>query len=686
MANIKGYFGTMVFFIAFNTVFKYANLINNADFPIFALIKRNMKRLALLFLLIAGMPVMAQIQKPVTVNSAIDMIGDGAAIISFKAEIARGWHVYSTDMPEGGPVEASLRIDSIAGARLDSVLTVLGNEVESFDRVFNMAVRYFEGQATFSQRLIIFRPDFYVAGAFTYGACDNESCLPPQKVEFEYGGAENDAAESLSDSGPWMIEGYNEMLWKPVAEQVRTYESETTGVERGWAGLLIAGFLGGLLALLTPCVWPVIPMTVSFFLKRSGNRRKGIHHAVLYGCSIVVIYVVLGLAVTLIFGASALNALSTNAIPNLIFFLLLVVFALSFFGLFDITLPSSWSTHIDKKAGLSGGIWGIFLMALTLTVVSFSCTGPIIGFLLVEATANGGIAAPAVGMFGFSLALALPFTLFALFPQWLDSMPRSGGWMEKVKVTLGFIELAFALKFFSVADMAYGWRLLPRELFVLLWILLALLCGLYLLGVIRFSRKNPKNLTGVWSVVTALACFSFVIYLVPGLRGAPLNAISAFTPPMSSAVFSANYDYVKPDFTDFEQGMRFSVTVGKPVLVDFTGYGCVNCRKMEQSVWADSRVREILERDYVVITLHVDDKTPLEKMVRLNENGVSIRLRTVGDKWSFLQRHKFGTNAQPFYVILDNQANPLGGSYAFNTDVDLYLTFLKGGVSAYNKH
>ncbi|HZK03626.1 MAG TPA: cytochrome c biogenesis protein CcdA [Bacteroidaceae bacterium] len=645
-----------------------------------------MRIFASIFLMITGIPVIAQIQNPISVSSSIEMIGQDTAIINFDVEIAQGWHVYSTNMPKGGPIEAFIKIDTIAGSRLDSVLTVSGKEVESYDNVFNMVVRYFENRATFSQRIIISNPDFYIEGVFTYGACDNKSCLPPQRVEFEYSGSEKSVLNSQHDAELWMIEGYDETLWNPVFKQIRFFDNVAPEMKRGWTGLLIAGFLGGLLALLTPCVWPIIPMTVSFFLKRSNNRRMGVRNAILYGCSIVVIYVTVGLAVTLIFGASALNALSTHAIPNLIFFLLLIIFALSFFGLFDITLPSNWSTGIDRKAGLSSGIWGIFLMALTLTVVSFSCTGPIIGFLLVEAATNSGLMAPAIGMFGFAIALALPFTLFALFPQWLDSIPKSGGWMEKVKVTLGFIELGFALKFFSVADMAYGWGLLPRELFLFLWILLSLLCGLYLFNIFRFNKKSEKSRITVWSVIPALACFSFAIYLIPGLKGAPLKAISAFTPPMSATIFSENFDYLEPDFVDFEEGMRFSAKVGKPAIVNFTGYGCVNCRKMEESVWAHNRVRQILENDFVVITLHVDDKTPLENILKLNENGTYTRLRTIGDKWSFLQRHKFGANAQPFYIILDNNANPLGGSYSFNTDVELYLAFLQRGMAAYNNN
>lgn len=455
--------------------------------------------------------------------------------------------------------------------------------------------------------------------------------------------------------------------------------------EQAWWYILLAGFVGGLVALFTPCVWPIIPMTVSFFLKRSQDKKKGIRDAITYGISIIVIYVALGLIITLIFGASALNALSTNAIFNIFFFLMLVVFAASFFGAFEITLPASWSNAVDSKAEKTSGLLSIFLMAFTLTLVSFSCTGPIIGFLLVEVSTTGSIVAPALGMLGFAIALALPFTLFALFPSWLKSMPRSGGWMNSVKVVLGFLELAFALKFLSVADLAYGWHILDRETFLALWIVIFALLGLYLLGKIKFPHDDDDNKVSVPRFFLALISLAFAIYMIPGLWGAPLKAVSAFAPPMSTQDFSLYEDEVVAQYEDYDQGMQAALQQGKPVMVDFTGYGCVNCRKMELAVWSDEKVRDIMRDEYVLISLYVDDKTPLAAPITVTENGSERVLKTVGDKWSYLQRSKFGANAQPFYVLLDNEGYPLTGSYSFNEDVDAFVKFLDTGLNNYKK-
>ena len=412
-------------------------------------------------------------------------------------------------------------------------------------------------------------------------------------------------------------------------------------------------------------------MTVSFFLKRSSTRRKAISDAILYGLSIVAVYVALGLIITLAFGANALNALATNAIVNILFFVILVAFALSFFGLFEITLPSGWSTGTDRKSS-AAGLGGIFFMALTLTIVSFSCTGPIIGFLLVDAASTGSILAPTVGMLGFSVAMAIPFTLFAMFPGWLQSMPKSGGWMDRVKVTLGVIELAFSLKFLSVADMAYGWGILPRDLFVLLWLLMALFLGLYLLGVFR---RGKKKLT-VPGFIVGMASLAFAAWLVPGLWGAPLKAISAFTPPMSTQIFGHNDQTVEAQYTDYNQAIAASQISGKPILIDFTGYGCVNCRKMEASVWTDPRVSDLIKNNYILVSLYVDDKSPLKQTVSITENGTNVRIRTVGDKWSLLQRYKFGANAQPFYVITDSKGKLLVGPYTFDPDPEHFYKFI----------
>jgi thiol:disulfide interchange protein DsbD len=485
-------------------------------------------------------------------------------------------------------------------------------------------------------------------------------------------------------------------LWSPVIKELSSYgEQNETSNKSLWA-IFGLGFLGGLIALFTPCVWPIIPMTVSFFLKRSKNdKKKGIRDAITYGISIVIIYVSLGLIITLIFGASALNSLSTNAIFNIFFFLMLVVFGASFLGGFEITLPSTWSNAVDNKASSSAGFLSIFLMAFTLSLVSFSCTGPIIGFLLVEmATAN--IIGPTVGMLGFAIALALPFTFFALFPTLLKSVPKSGNWMNVIKVTLGFIELAFALKFFSVADLAYGWHLMDREVFLCLWIVLFALLGAYLIGWIRFPHDedvydeegnvvvNPR--TSIPRFFMALISFSFALYMVPGLWGAPCKAVSAFAPPMNTQDFNlAKSDAVEAQFKDYEAGMQYAAAQGKPVLIDFTGFGCVNCRQMEAAVWTDETVKDLIENKYVLISLYVDDKTPLPEIVEVKENGRTRKLRTIGDKWSYFQRTKFGSQTQPFYVLLNNEGKPLNKSYSHDESISNYIEFLNTGLKNYKK-
>lgn len=608
-------------------------------------------------------------QKPVTASHRIEQISADTVRLSFDLTIANGWHVYSTSLPAGGPISAELEFDSVYGAQPVTGLLFTGDEIDKEDAVFRMRVRYFEKKVTFRQDFRI-SEGWFMEGALTYGACDDESCLPPQKVEFSHKDPSLSAAaapDQDKSSGIEMIEGYDPQLWAPV-----TYSSaQTTESGRGLWGLFLTSFIGGLIALLTPCVWPVIPMTVSFFLKRSSTRRQAVRDAILYGLSIVAVYVALGLIITLAFGANALNALATNAIVNILFFVILVVFALSFFGLFEITLPSGWSTGTDRKSS-AAGLGGIFFMALTLTIVSFSCTGPIIGFLLVDAASTGSILAPTVGMLGFSVAMAIPFTLFAMFPGWLQSMPKSGGWMDRVKVTLGVIELAFSLKFLSVADMAYGWGILPRDLFVLLWLLMALFLGLYLLGVFR---KGSKKHT-VPGIIAGIASLAFAAWLVPGLWGAPLKAISAFTPPMSTQKLGHNTQTVEAQYTDYNEAVRASQITGKPILIDFTGYGCVNCRKMEASVWTDPRVADVIKNNYILVSLYVDDKSPLRETVTITENGTNVKVRTVGDKWSLLQRYKFGANAQPFYVITDSKGKLISGPYTFDPDPEKFCKFL----------
>ena len=674
--------------------------------------------MSLMLLLVCTVTCMAQMQDPVHFKSELKQISGTEAEIVFTATIDDGWHVYSTDLPDGGPISATFNVDKIEGAELVGKLTPVGKEEDKFDQMFQMQVRFFEHNAQFVQKIKITGATFKIEGYMQYGACNDQNCLPPTDVNFSFTGkgdgkaaaaapapdankdvaaSESNTAEteataevsaeidSVAASAATSVSGESD-YWTPVIKELNAFDEHTESSEASWLYIFFAGFLGGLIALFTPCVWPIIPMTVSFFLKRSGDKKKGIRDAWTYGASIVVIYVVLGLAITLIFGASALNSLSTNAIFNLFFFLLLVVFAASFFGAFEITLPSSWSTAVDSKAEKAGGLLSIFLMAFTLSLVSFSCTGPIIGFLLVEVSTTGSIVAPAIGMLGFAIALALPFTLFAMFPSWLKSMPKSGGWMNVIKVVLGFIELAFALKFLSVADMAYGWRILDRETFLALWIALFGLLGVYLLGKIKFPHDDDEDKVSVPRFFLGLISIAFAIYMVPGLWGAPLKAISAFAPPSSTQDFNLyEAEEVHAQFTNYEEGMNYAKQVGKPVMVDFTGWGCVNCREMESKVWIDPKVRDIMTKDYVLISLYVDEKEKLPEKITVEENGQTRILRTIGDKWSYLQRVKFGANAQPFYVLLDNEGKPLNGSYSHDEDVEKYINFLQTGLDNYKK-
>lgn len=658
------------------------------------------KIVSFLMLSFIAIAVFAQFQEPVTWNVKFEKLSDTEAEISFVGQIERGWHVYSTDLGDGGPISATFNIDKIAGAKADGTLKPVGKEVSAFDKMFSMQVRYFEKRAQFVQKLTLEGGPYEVTGYLEYGACNDENCLPPTPVEFSFKGEvaavanattpatsadETPVAEVAETPAP-ANESISGSLWTPVIDKLQSFGTTEVPTDISLWAIFIAGFLGGFVALFTPCVWPIIPMTVSFFLKRNKNdKAKGIRDAWTYGASIVVIYVTLGLAITLIFGASALNALSTNAVFNLLFCLMLVVFAASFFGAFEITLPSKWSNAVDSKAEATTGLLSIFLMAFTLALVSFSCTGPIIGFLLVELGTSGSILAPTIGMLGFAIALALPFTLFALFPTWLKSMPKSGGWMNVIKVTLGFIELAFALKFLSVADLAYGWRILDRETFLAIWIALFALLALYLLGKIKFPHDDDDTKIGVPRFFLALASLSFAIYMVPGLWGAPLKAISAFSPPMSTQDFNLYTNEVHAQFDDYDLGMAYARQHGKPVMLDFTGYGCVNCRKMELAVWTDNRVSDLIKNDYVLITLYVDNKTPLPAPMKVVENGKERTLRTVGDKWSYLQRVKFGANAQPFYVLIDNDGQPLNKSYSYDEDIPAYIDFLETGLENYKK-
>ncbi len=639
------------------------------------------------------LPVFAQIQEPVKFKTEWITISDTEAEIVFTGEVEEGWHIYSTDLPEGGPISATFNVDKIEGAEVVGKLMPRGTEIDKMDPIFQMQVRYFAGTATFVQKIKIIDENYNVTGYLEYGACNDENCLPPTSVDFSFSGKKGEQATDGSnnaDNGTASLLGTpdNSQIanyWSPVTEELKAFGEQTIAADHSWIYIFFTGLLGGLLALFTPCVWPIIPMTVSFFLKRTKDKKKGIRDAWTYGASIVVIYVGLGLAITAIFGASALNALSTNAIFNILFCLMLVVFAASFFGAFEITLPSKWSNAVDSKAEQTTGLLSIFLMAFTLSLVSFSCTGPIIGFLLVEVSTTGSVIAPAIGMLGFAIALALPFTLFALFPSWLKSMPKSGGWMNVIKVSLGFLELAFALKFLSVADLAYGWRILDRETFLALWIVIFALLGFYLLGKIKFPHDDDDNKVSVPRFFMALFSLAFAVYMVPGLWGAPLKAVSAFAPPLNTQDFNLFNNEVHAKFDNFDMGMQYAKENGKPVMLDFTGHGCVNCRKMELAVWVDPKVKKLITEDYVLITLYVDDKTPLPEPIKVNENGKQRTLRTLGDKWSYLQSSKFGANAQPFYVLIDNEGKPLNKSYSYDEDIDKYVNFLETGLKNYKK-
>lgn len=682
-----------------------------------------MKKFLSLTLLLLVTVVMA-VQAQVSFTVKYKRVNPTTVDIVFTGTAQPGWHIYSTNIGEGGPTRATFGVDKIKGAKLKGGLKGGPGAKTMQDPIFEMPVTYYEGHATFTQRVELLDKNYELKGYLKYGACNDENCLPPTSVNAIVKGtdgpaptAESKAEEAAAqqamanglpttqtdtmgnnvaatDSAAAAVAVHpldsaaTQALWTPVIKELRNFGTGADDVSgKAWYYIFFLGFVGGLVALFTPCVWPIIPMTVSFFLKRSGNRRKGIRDAITYGVSIVVIYVALGLIITTLFGANALNDLSTNAVFNILFFLMLVVFAASFFGGFEITLPSKWGDAVDSKAEKTTGLLSIFLMAFTLSLVSFSCTGPIIGFLLVEVSTSGGSAlAPTIGMLGFAIALALPFTLFALFPTWLKSAPKSGGWLNNVKVVLGFLELAFALKFFSVADLAYGWHLLDRETFLALWIVIFTLLGVYLLGAIKFPHDDEdERHTSVPRFFLALISLAFAVYMVPGLWGAPVKAVSAFAPPISTQDFNLDPVKIEAKFNDYEAGMAYARQTGKPVMVDFTGHGCVNCRKMELAVWHDAKVRDLLTKDYVLISLYVDEKAPLPAPMEVEENGQTTTLRTIGDKWSYLQRSKFGANAQPFYVLLDNNGRPLNTSYSYDEDVDKFVKFLKTGLDNYKK-
>ena len=706
-----------------------------------------------LILWLMALAVEAQMMTPVHFSSQLRQLKGGEAEIVFSATIDPGWHVYSTNLGSEGPIEATFNVVTMDGAQTVGRLQARGNEIKQFDKMFDMELRYFERSVSFVQKVRFTKPHFSIDCYLEYGACNDQMCLPPTQVELKQSGdapvatstvpdsptrsdadsrdadkqrdaalpqdadkqpvlsaihQDTTSAGSLSASPTGAAVAGSEgdsSLWAPVVDELRAMGGADDVADKSLLYLLLMGFVGGLLAVCMPCIWPIIPMTVSFFLKRAkDNRQKGIRDALAYGVSIIVIYLTMGLVVTALFGSDALNAMSTNAVFNVFLFVLLVVFALSFFGWFEISLPDSWANKVDQKSeelssrasSGSGGFTlhaslSIFMMAFTLVLVSFSCTAPIIGLLLVETTTSGNWLAPAVGMLGFSLALALPFTLFALFPTWLKQAPKSGSWMTTLKVVLGFVELAFALKFLSVADLAYGWHLLDREVFLSLWIAIFGLLGAYLCGWLKFQQDEIGGELSkpmpVACIMGGLCSLAFAVYMIPGLWGAPCKAVSAFAPPMNTQDFQLNPQTVEARFTDYEQGMAAARAERKPVLIDFTGFGCVNCRKMEAAVWTDPTVAGRLTKDFVLISLYVDDKTALPQPLEVtDEHGQKRILRTVGAKWSWLQSSKFGANAQPFYVMLDPATGrPLSGSRAYDEDIRGYIDFLDKGISNYRR-
>ena len=676
------------------------------------------KLISSIMLALIALVAQAQILTPVKWKIKLDDKGGAPEKeIVFTATADKGWHLYDMNLPEGGPVSTSFTFETLNGAELIGQPVPSVKPTTVYDEQFAMNLRWYPGTVSFTQKLKVTDPaKFKAEGEVEFMACNDETCLPPDQIPFSFDKksihvdpalaansstteVDKEDATAIQPDTQVVAEEASELntpdpaaketpattspkasdsltdspnLWSPVIDQLKSFgDSTVSAADTSWLFIFFAGFLGGLIALLTPCVWPMIPMTVSFFLKRTKDRKKAIRDAITYGLSIIVIYLVMGLLITGIFGASALNDLSTNAIFNILFFLLV--------------LPASWTSKLDSKADSTTGVLSIFFMSFTLVLVSFSCTGPIIGTLLVQAASMGTAVGPAIGMFGFALALSIPFSVFAIFPNMLQSMPKSGGWLNSVKVVLGFLELALALKFLSVADLAYGWRLLDREAFIVLWIVIFSLLGVYLLGKIKFSHDSEVKYVSVPRLFMAIISFAFAIYMVPGLWGAPLKAISAFAPPLYTQDFNLYKNEVHAAFDDYESGMAYAKKVNKPVMIDFSGFGCVNCRKMEASVWTDPKVKQMLENDYVLITLMVDDKTKLPQPIEIQENGKTRKLKTIGDKWSYLQRSKFGSNAQPFYILLNDEGQPLGPSYAFNEDVSKYIQFLQNGLKEFKK-
>ncbi len=649
-------------------------------------------------------------QNPISWDFKLSDAGNGKVNILATATVEQGWYMYDTNIPEGGPNPTMIEFDEIRGAVAVGDFKSVDKEAKvKFDEIFQMEIGSFTNSVTFAQRLkVTDKSAFSVIGNVRAQACNDQTCTPPLPVDFSFSGSNLPASLVVTGSATDVIPGTDtaaltevvsaaqtdsnlsnstlapvnsDVLWTPVIEELKSLSDGDDLADASLVSIFLKGLIWGFAALLTPCVWPMIPITVSFFLNRNKkSRKKAIQDASVYGLSIIVIYVTLGLIITAIFGASALNNLATSPVFNLIFFALLITFAFSFMGAFEMVLPASWTNKMDSKVDSSKGWLSLFFMAFTLALVSFSCTGPIIGWLLVDAATHGNFMAPTVGMFGFALALSIPFTLFAIFPSWLKTLPKSGSWLNTVKVVLGFIVLAVSLKFLSVADLSSGWGILDRDIFLALWIVLFVVLGIYLLGKIKLKGDSEMKHVSLTRLVLAMLSFAFAIYMVPGLWGAPLKPLSAIAPPLSTLDFNLNGESKGLVFDDYETGMAYAAREGKPVLLEFGGHGCVNCHKMDATVLAEDRVKNLIEEEFVFIVLMVDERTKLPEILEVDDAGKTTRLRTVGDKWSYLQRHKFGIQSQPYYVVLDHQGKPISPAHAYDESVDNYMEFLQTGL------
>ena len=643
-----------------------------------------MKRLLALLFALTSLGVSAQIFNPVKWEFSQKQLSENEIELQFKANIEDHWHLYSQNIEQDGPVPTEFTFTTKGGYELIGGVTE-GKPIEEFDPNFDMVLKYFGKEAVFTQKIkVISSKDFKIEGNVYFMVCDEKQCLPPEEVKFSFDiKAAADGATSSSEVP--LDEKEAESMW--------------------W--LFFISFLSGFAALLTPCVFPMIPMTVSFFTKQSKTKAKGITNAIIYGLSIIVIYVALGVGVSSIFGADALNNMATNVYFNIGFFLLLIIFGASFLGAFDIELPASWTNKSVEAEG-KGGLLGIFFMAFTLALVSFSCTGPIVGTLLVEA-ATGGYMGPIIGMLGFSLAIALPFALFAAFPGWLNSLPQSGGWLNSVKVTLGFLEIALAFKFLSNADLVMQTHWLERELFLAIWIMIFGLLTMYLLGFLKFAHDSDLKHISVSRLSIAILTGTLTVYMIPGLWGAPLKIINAFPPPMqysespfgvgnsnggtSSTPHEEQGQHLGPQgimvFHDYKEGMDYAKEVNKAVVIDFTGWACVNCRKMEEQVWSNPNVKSMLANDVVLISLYVDERIDLPKNEQYETTlaGKKKKVKTTGDKWMVLQANTYGANSQPYYVFLNNNGDQMvePANYQDYGTVKLFTDWLNRGLKEFNK-